>query len=291
MKTEPGDVDQTEDAIAPLRRPPAPEPTAKDLARQRVGAFYRRQRGPITTARVVVGAELRQRRIRTFWRFAMYGTLIIVIPIVGIGVFQRVDARRTIERAEAGDIAAAIRAAHLYSAGVGVDENRQESARWYLVAATAGDPGAQERVARNYRRGREGYPKDRDEAIRWYLASADQGWGQSMIDVSEMYAENPDDLDGLADSYMWLWLKFAAGSVRFEDDVYHEGIIEGSGGYGASSDLHGPVYDALGEDAKADAKQRAMEWRPVPTTRMELTPGLEPRWWTAPTDDSEEKIR
>ena len=277
-------TDDDSDALERLQRPPAPEPTEKDLARQRVGAFYRNQRSPERKEPdPAVGTDLRRRRLKAIRYFLMCGTVMVAIPLVGIGAFQRIDARRTIERAEAGDIGAAIRAAKLYSSGIGVNENQRASARWWLVAAMAGHPRAQEQVGQDYRYGGDGYPQDRDEAFRWYLASAHQGWGKSIVEVAELYAENPEDLDDLADSYMWMWLKVAADSFNLKDEVYSEGIIEGSGGYGSASYLLSAVYDDLSEEAKTDAKQRARAWRPVPSSPMDLTPGLEPRWWNPST--------
>ena len=287
MKTEPADdVDPIEAAVARLRPPPTPEPTEKEISRQQIKAFYRNQRKHAESAgragAVTAGSALPRRRRRKAFHWVLYFALLFVVPIVGIRVFQWYDAYRSINRAEAGDIDAAVRVAKLYSAGLGVDKSTRESARWYLVAAMAGHPGAQERIAHNYSAGWDGFPRDRNEAIRWYLASANQGWARSMREMAELYEENPDNLDGLADGYMWLWLMYAARTTRFEDDVYREGIIPDSGNYGGSSFLHDPLYDALGEDAKADAKQRAREWRPAPTARMDLTPGLEPRWWEPP---------
>ncbi|MEZ5362483.1 MAG: hypothetical protein R2748_09170 [Bryobacterales bacterium] len=62
------------------------------------------------------------------------------------------------------------------------------AARWYLVAAQAGNADAQCRLAALYERG-AGLPRNLEEAMRWRLRAASQGDGLAMAALAAHYAE------------------------------------------------------------------------------------------------------
>ena len=212
--------------------------------------------------------ELTRRRRRKVLSFLVPLALILILPIIGISTFQRYEAKRVIQLAQAGGIRAAMRMARFYSEGIGVEKNERESGRWTLIAAERGHPAAQRDAGKLYRYGLKGFSENRDEAIRWYRMSADQGLTGAMIGLAEMHAENPEDKTALAESYMWVWLVYA--SRNYEDHVYAEGIIhEGRWYWSASLMIDDSVYDSLGEDAKRMAKRLAGEWRPQPARNIQ----------------------
>ncbi len=216
-----------------------------------------------------------RRWIRRLWRYGILVLLVLAAPFIGINVVQRNEARRVLNAAIAGNVAAQFRAGQIYSDGIGVDTDYAESARWYRSAAEHGNALAQAALANIYDRGM-GVPRDEEQAFRWYLASANSGWAESMIAVSYRYMRgNGVDAD-LVEAFRWVWLVYAADSLELKDEVYHQGIVMSPAynEYLRSYRIESPriqslmaikhaEYDKLTEEQKEQAKERARAWRPI----------------------------
>lgn len=148
-------------------------------------------------------------------------------------------AMETLERwARAGDRASQRALADVYAAE-GDRTSLESAARWYRLAAEAGDPGAQRVLGRASRRGALGMKVDLDAARRWYSAAAEQGDAGAMLALGLM-AKNgeggPRDLEAAIG-----WLERAANNGSAEA-MFHLGNAF-AGGEGVPRDL-----------------QRAREW-------------------------------
>lgn len=76
--------------------------------------------------------------------------------------------------AEAGDDILQQQLGFMYEFGLGTDENKNESLKWYLIAAENGNASAQHYLASLYGRG-DLVTKDLTKSLHWYTAAAEQG--------------------------------------------------------------------------------------------------------------------
>lgn len=130
------------------------------------------------------------------------------------------QAMETLERwAQAGDRGARRALADVYATG-GDPASLENAARWYRLAAEAGEANAQRALGRASKRGALGLPVDLGAAKRWYAAAADQGDSGSELALGLM-AKNgeggPRDLEAAA-----RWLERAANHGSAEA-MFHLG--------------------------------------------------------------------
>src|SRR6516165_2082587 len=85
------------------------------------------------------------------------------------GSFEEIKAK-----AEAGDIDCQNHLASMYAAGIGVETNYTEAAKWSRKAADKGNAAAQHNLGALYENG-QGVPQDFVEAATWYRKAAEQG--------------------------------------------------------------------------------------------------------------------
>lgn len=64
--------------------------------------------------------------------------------------------------------------AYMYSKGLGVEENQEESMNWYLKSAEAGYLSSMYNVGRRYELG-NGVERNTEKAIEWYQKAAKAG--------------------------------------------------------------------------------------------------------------------
>jgi TPR repeat protein len=74
----------------------------------------------------------------------------------------------------------------IYESGRGVGRDFEQAARWYLLAAEAGHPGAQFNLGHLYRLG-TGVEPDMIQAVRWWRAAAEQGLSQAQLALGVAY--------------------------------------------------------------------------------------------------------
>lgn len=99
-----------------------------------------------------------------------------------------------------------------YSIGQGVPENFAEAVDWFRLAAEQGLASAQYALGTMYDVG-GGVPQDYDEAIRWYRLAAEEGIALAQLHLGRMYAgETHRDF---VQAHMWLHL--AASRLTGED--------------------------------------------------------------------------
>ena len=91
-------------------------------------------------------------------------------------------------RAEAGEVKAAFELARRFDYGKGVIEDRQEAAKWYLVAAKGGMAEAQNSLGSLYQAG-EGVPQDFSQALSWYQKAVEQNHPEATNNLAYMYDE------------------------------------------------------------------------------------------------------
>jgi hypothetical protein len=76
----------------------------------------------------------------------------------------------------------------IYAIGQGVKQNYEEAAKWYRLAAEQGNSDAQYLLGILYAVG-QGIEKDLKEAAKWYHRAAEQGNSNAQYELGMMYAE------------------------------------------------------------------------------------------------------
>jgi hypothetical protein len=95
-------------------------------------------------------------------------------------------ARLLLVAARAGNPLAELRLAIMYDNGDAVDLNKKEAFAWYLSAARAGEPASQDETGSFYEDGAI-VPEDWIEAAKWYALSAQFGWANAEYDLGRAY--------------------------------------------------------------------------------------------------------
>ena len=85
------------------------------------------------------------------------------------------------QAADAKDASAAVQYAIALFNGEGAPKDEAGAARYFLLAATAGNPIAANRLARLYASGR-GVPKNNVEAARWHILARAAGIKDAWLD-------------------------------------------------------------------------------------------------------------
>jgi TPR repeat protein len=111
------------------------------------------------------------------------------------------------QKAERGDAEAQYIMGRIYSAGNGVPQNDDESARWFHLAAEQGYLMAQSRLGYCYAGG-VGVDKDLGKAKKWLRLAAERGEADAQMILGAIYAEEGD----IAEGYAWLLISSASGN-------------------------------------------------------------------------------
>ena len=203
--------------------------------------------------------------IRRNWVPVTMGlTFFVLVPLVGVPIASKIEARRTLEAANAGDLAMQVQAGNIYTDGSGVEIDYQQAARWWKVAAERGHLVAQMNLAEAYLRGR-GVQRDAEAAIGWYLTAANHGWAPAMMKLSQIYERGASEIAAdIVESYRWAWLVFAAGQMKLQDQVQHEAVIRPKSDSEALWRITSNVFNQMTEEQKEEAMNRARAWKPVP---------------------------
>jgi TPR repeat protein len=101
----------------------------------------------------------------------------------------------------------------LYDQGLGVTRNRSEAAKWYRLAAEAGESRAQYNLGDLYLRG-DGIERDEVAAFAWFQKAALAGHAEARIMLGSMYAAGRGTPRDPAAAYMWLALAALQGDSR-----------------------------------------------------------------------------
>ena len=99
--------------------------------------------------------------------------------------------------------------------GYGIQQDPQQAAYWYRLAADSGHPEAQYFLARMYAGGK-GVKRDEEQAKRWVSASATQGYAAAMADLGKRFAMGNGDAKDDKRAYFWLTLAFLHGDKSEE---------------------------------------------------------------------------
>jgi TPR repeat protein len=91
-------------------------------------------------------------------------------------------------RAEAGELRAAFELAHRLDYGRDIGQDREEAAKWYLVAAEGGIAEAQNSLGSLYQAG-DGVPQDFSQALSWYQRAAEQNHSEALNNLAYLYDE------------------------------------------------------------------------------------------------------
>ncbi len=97
-----------------------------------------------------------------------------------------------------------------YHNGDGVDQNLNVAIKWYLMAANAGHPAAQNNLGICYDRG-DGVPQDCREAAKWYRSSADQGDETAQFNLGLCHLNGTGVPKDMVLAYKWFNLAAANG--------------------------------------------------------------------------------
>ena len=143
--------------------------------------------------------------------------------------------------AKAGDAQAQVNLALMFELGASVDQDYEQSAHWYGLAAEQGDAGAQYHLGLHYQSGLgvahdpvravalfqqsadqahpgamyelgyafhegDGRPKDLVQAMAWFIASAARGWSPSVPARNFTERQLTDDELAKADGLAAAWL-------------------------------------------------------------------------------------
>ena len=110
--------------------------------------------------------------------------------------------REWLPLAQAGDSAAQLSVAALYSKGQGVETNHEEAAKWYSLAADQGVPAAQFTLGLLYARG-IGLPLDAGESAKWFGRAARQGDADAQFALALAYSQGSGVAQDSARAIWW----------------------------------------------------------------------------------------
>jgi TPR repeat protein len=99
--------------------------------------------------------------------------------------------------------------------GFGVEQDAQQAAYWYRLAADKGHPEAEFNLSRLYASGK-GVKRDEEQAGRWVSASASQGYAPAMADLGKRFAAGNGVASNDKRAYFWLTLAFLHGDKSVE---------------------------------------------------------------------------
>jgi hypothetical protein len=99
--------------------------------------------------------------------------------------------------------------------GYGIQQDPQQAAYWYQLAADKGHPEAQFNLSAMYASGK-GVKKDEEQAARWASASATQGYAPAQANLGKRFATGSGVTQDDKRAYFWLTLAFLHGEKGAE---------------------------------------------------------------------------
>lgn len=187
---------------------------------------------------------------RKFW---LAVAVAILLPSIGMTAYARLQTAHVLREANAGNIAAQIKAAEKYADGSIVRQDASQSFEWYLKAAEQGDAWAQVMVGKSLAEG-IGVEPDQYGAFRWHMHAAQRGYAVAMVSVARAYYEG---IGVEKDHFEFAkWILIAASRGRFI-----EGRNEASAIDRYSEDLV-MWFGELDESVVEEGKRRAEDWAP-----------------------------
>lgn len=130
--------------------------------------------------------------------------------------------------ADLGSVRATLELARAYSAGLGVQQDEQESLRWLAKAEQLGqlDVRTLRQLGASFANGTFGRP-DQEKGLRYYRRAAELGDPSSMMYLSTLFSEGKRVPKDDAEAFRWALAAAEAGSVSgmvFVGEAYNEGL-------------------------------------------------------------------
>lgn len=113
------------------------------------------------------------------------------------------------------DAEAAFRLGDIYEAGAIVDENLEEAAKWYLIAAEGGHAKAQFALAAFYQAG-AGVALSDEKAAFWFRQCADRGDPNCQFGLGQLLDREGSPLSDPVEAYKWFYLAARNGLIEFD---------------------------------------------------------------------------
>ena len=116
----------------------------------------------------------------------------VLVLVVGLMISSNVDTvgnpsfSGLEERAEKGDVRAALSLGMKFRDGDGVEQDDREAMRWYRVSADQGDPQGMDNVGYMYLRGK-GVPQNEEVAVAFFRTASEKGNSQATYNLGECY--------------------------------------------------------------------------------------------------------
>jgi len=123
------------------------------------------------------------------------------------------SAKWFLRAAEAGDAEAMTNLAALYFRGLGVERDAARGLDWFARAAAEGDPANQLRLGQLYLDGAGGAPEI-GPGLRWIRRAANQGYVEAQIRLGSIHAEGGVVEKDLVRAYMWFHLASMMGNEQ-----------------------------------------------------------------------------
>jgi TPR repeat protein len=99
--------------------------------------------------------------------------------------------------------------------GYGFEQNQEQAAYWYQLAAEKGHVEAEYNLGRLYAEG-QGVRRDQEQALRWIRAAASHGYGPALARFGRRYAEGSGIAQDHRLAYFWLTLAVLHGDKSVE---------------------------------------------------------------------------
>lgn len=124
-----------------------------------------------------------------------------------------------------GNAKAQLRMGGLYFKGEELDQDYQEAAKWFRLAAQKGNAEAQYNLGMMYDTG-YGVVLNHIEATRWYRRAADQGLSIAELNLGVAYAEGLGITKNEAEAVRWFRLAAAGGEAQA---LFNLGVMYANG--------------------------------------------------------------
>jgi TPR repeat protein len=147
------------------------------------------------------------------------------------------------------DAEAAFRLGDIYEAGAIVDENLEEAAKWYLIAAEGGHAKAQFALAAFYQAG-AGVAQSDEKAAFWFKQCAERGNPNCQFGLGQLLDQPDSPISDPIEAYKWYYLSAKNGLIEFDA----EELVA--------------LAERMDQTQKRAAMKRAISFRPLsgPTT-------------------------
>jgi hypothetical protein len=145
--------------------------------------------------------------------FSMKGPLRFILPLPLLMTLMLVAGCAHSEKPNPANALYQISQGDRYYFGKGVEQDLEEAARWYNLAALQGNPDGEFYLGRCYSRG-DGVPKDDSKAAFWYRKSAMEGNPDAQFQLGQSYELHEGVEQSSVKAYMWLNLSAINGNEK-----------------------------------------------------------------------------